>query len=77
LEITGIVHIVFRPKQTLQKTRIQLYNTLALPAVLYDGENWTITATDARRITASEIKYMTKTAQYIWTDYKINRLRRN
>jgi hypothetical protein len=61
---------VFRPQQTLQKTRKQLHNTLALPAALCDTENWTITATDAVRIRASEIKYMTKTARCIWTDYK-------
>jgi len=63
LEITGIIQNVFKPQQTLQKTRTQLYNTLALPAVLYDSENWTITATDVIRITASEIQYMTKTAR--------------
>jgi len=56
LEITGIIHNVFRPQQTLRKIRIQLYSTLALPAVLYDSENWTIAATHAIRITASEIK---------------------
>ena len=72
MEITGIIHNVFRPKQTLQKTRIQLHNTRTLPAVLYDSENWTITATDAIRIIASEIKYVTKTARCIWTDYKTN-----
>ena len=63
MEITGIIQNVFKPQQTLQKTRTQLYNTLALPAVLYDSENWTITATDVIRITASEIQYMTKTAR--------------
>lgn len=63
---------MFIPQQILRKTRIQLYNTLALPAVLYDSENWTITATDAIRITAKEIKYMTKTVRYIETHYKTN-----
>jgi hypothetical protein len=72
LEIAGIIHNVFRPQQTLQKTRIQLYNTLALPAVSHDRENWTIRATGAIRITAPEIKYMTRIARYRWTDYKTN-----
>jgi hypothetical protein len=48
-----------------------LYNTLALPVLLYRGKTWTIKARDARRITAEEMKYM-RTAGYIWTDYKTN-----
>jgi hypothetical protein len=66
LQITGIINNVFRPQKPLKKIEIQLHNTLALPAMLYDSENWTIKATDAIRITASEIKYMAKTARYIW-----------
>jgi len=37
--------------------------------LLYVSENWTIKATDARRITAVEMKYMRKTVGYTWTDY--------
>jgi hypothetical protein len=33
---------VFRPQKTLKKTRIKLYNTLALPVLLYGSETWTI-----------------------------------
>jgi hypothetical protein len=40
--------------------------------LLYGGETWTIKARDARRITAVEMKYMRRTAGYIWTDYKTN-----
>jgi hypothetical protein len=32
----------------------------------------TIKARDARRITAAEMKYMRRTAGYIWTHYKTN-----
>jgi len=49
-----------------------LYNTLALPVLLYGSESWTIKARDARIITAADMKYMTRTAGYIWTDYKTN-----
>jgi hypothetical protein len=49
-----------------------LYNTLALPVLLYGRETWTIKARDARRITAAETKYMRRTAGYTWTDYKTN-----
>jgi hypothetical protein len=62
MKITGIINDMFRPQKTLNKTRIKLYNTLVLPAVLHGCENWTIRATDTRR----------KTAGYSWTDYKIN-----
>jgi len=59
-------------KKTLRKTRIKLYNTLALPVLLYGSKTWTIKARDTRRITAAEKKYMRRTAGYIWTDYKTN-----
>jgi hypothetical protein len=49
-----------------------LYDTLALPVLLYGSETWTIKASDARRITAAEMKYMTGTAGYTWADYKTN-----
>jgi hypothetical protein len=61
LKITGIIHNVFRPKKTLKKTTIKLYNTLASPTLLYGSENWTIKERDARRITAAEMKYMRRT----------------
>jgi hypothetical protein len=57
-------------QKTLQETRTKLYITLALPALLYGSENWTITARDARRMTAADIKYTRKTAGCNWTDYK-------
>jgi len=34
----GILNDVFRPQKTLKKTRIKLYNTLALPVLIYDSE---------------------------------------
>ena len=72
LKITSILSNVFRPQKTLKKTRIKLYNTLALPVLLYGSETWTIKARDARRITAAEMKYMRRTTGYTWTDYKTN-----
>jgi hypothetical protein len=35
MKITGISNNVFRPQKTLKKTKIKLYNTLALPVLLY------------------------------------------
>ena len=72
LKITSVINNVFRPQKTLKKTRIKLYNTLALPVFLYGSETWTVKARDARRITATEMKCMRRTAGYSWTDYKTN-----
>jgi len=44
LKITGVLNNVFRPQKPLKKTRIKLYNTLALPVLLYGSETWTIKA---------------------------------
>jgi ABC-type ATPase involved in cell division len=41
--------------------------------LLYGSKTWTIKTRDTRRITAAEIKYMRRTAGYIWTDYKTNK----
>jgi len=59
-------------KKSLKKPRIKLYNTLALPVLLYGSETWTIKASDAGRITAAEMKYTRRTAGCTWIDYKIN-----
>jgi hypothetical protein len=40
--------------------------------LLYGSETWIVKARDVRRITAAEMKYMIRTAGYIWTDYKTN-----
>ena len=72
LNITATLNNVFKPQNALKKTRIKLYNTLALPLLLYGSETWTINARDARRITAAEMKCMRRTAGFIWTDYKTN-----
>jgi len=65
-KITGILYNVFRAQKYLKKTRIKLYNTQALPGLLYGSKTWTIKARDARRITAAEMKYMKRTAGYTW-----------
>jgi hypothetical protein len=65
LKITSTINSMFRPQKTLKKTRVKLYNTFGLPASLYGSENLTIQAREARRITATEMKYRRKTAEYI------------
>jgi hypothetical protein len=39
LRITDIVNNVFRPKKTLNKNRIKVYNMLALPTLLDGSDN--------------------------------------
>jgi hypothetical protein len=63
---------VFRPQKALKKTRIKLYNTLALPVLLHGSETLTIKARDASRITAAEMKYLRRRAGYIGKDYETN-----
>ena len=45
---------------------MQLHNTLALPVLLHGSETWTVKTSEARRITAAEMKYMRRTAGYTW-----------
>jgi len=40
--------------------------------LLYGCETWTLKASDARRITAAEMKYLRRTARYTWINYKTN-----
>jgi tRNA uridine 5-carbamoylmethylation protein Kti12 len=40
--------------------------------LLYGSETLTVKTRNTRRITAAEMKYMRRTAGYIWTDYKTN-----
>jgi len=40
--------------------------------LLYSGENCSIKARNARRITAAEVKYVRNTAGYTWADCKAN-----
>jgi len=40
--------------------------------LLYGSETWTIKPSDARRITAAEMKYMRRRAGYTWTHYTTN-----
>jgi len=39
---------------------------------LYGSETWTVKESDARRITAEEMKYIRRTAGYTWADCKTN-----
>ena len=54
------------------ETILKLYNTLVLPACLYGLENWTLTASQRRRIEAAEMKLLRLLAGYTIYDHKTN-----
>ena len=67
----GIITITLKPSQVQRHTRLQIYNTLALPTILYRCETWAIREEDKPRMSA-EIKFMTITVKYTWQDNKTN-----
>jgi hypothetical protein len=71
-QITGIINQVLKPCEVQKQTRLKIYNTLALPTLLYGSETWTLREQDKSRITAAEMKFMRKTAKYTWQDHKTN-----
>jgi hypothetical protein len=74
LKITGIVNNMLRPQKTLNKTRLKLYNTLALTALLCGSQNCAIEARDAGKITGAEEKYSEKNSR-IYLDRLYNKHR--
>jgi hypothetical protein len=72
LQIAGIINQVLKPSKVQRQTRLIIYNTLAIPILLYGSEAWTLKGRDKPRITAAEMKFMRKTAKYTWQDHKRN-----
>ena len=59
----GTIHWNCENRIYHEKVRMTVgYYTLDLPVLLYGSETWSIKASDARIITAAEIKYMRRTA---------------
>jgi hypothetical protein len=65
LKITHLINTIFKPSKVQKQTRIQIYNTLALPTLLYGSKNWTVKANNKTRITTAEMRLMRTTAKYI------------
>ena len=71
LQLIGTIkRTIFRRVRT--ETILKLYNTLVLPTFLYGSENWTLTASQRRRIEAAEMKLLRPLAGYAFCDYKTN-----
>jgi hypothetical protein len=51
---------------------LKIHNTLVLPTFLYGSENWTLTASQRRRIEAAEMKLLRPLAGHTLYDHKTN-----
>ena len=71
LQVMGIINRTLNPSQVRKHTRLQMYNTLALPTILYRCETWAVREDDKLRISA-EIKFIIINAKYTWQDNKTN-----
>jgi hypothetical protein len=71
LQLIGInKRTIFR--KVRRETILKVYNTLILPTFLYGSENWTLTASQRRRIEAAEMKLLRPLAGYTLYDHKTN-----
>ena len=68
--IDTIKRNIFR--KVRKKTILKIYNALVLPTFLYGSENWTLTASQRRRIEAAEMKLLRLLAGYTIYDHKTN-----
>jgi len=68
--IGTIKRTIFKKVRT--ETILKIYNTLVLPTLLYESENWTLRALQRRRIEAAEMKLLRPLAGYILYDHKKN-----
>ncbi|KAJ4434368.1 hypothetical protein ANN_22927 [Periplaneta americana] len=71
-QILGIINNTLKAKLVQNSTRIKIYNTLALPTLLYGSEIWTLKKKDMNRIKATEMKFFRRTAGYTLLDRKRN-----
>jgi hypothetical protein len=56
-------------RKVRKDTIMKLYNTLVLPTFLYGAENWTLTASQRRRIEAAEMKLLRTLAGHSLMDH--------
>ena len=69
LKLAKFLQLIGTIKRTIirkvgKETILKLYNTLVLPTFLYGSENWTLTASQRRRIEAAEMKLLRPLAGY-------------
>src|SRR6266576_4746657 len=62
LKITGLINRVLNVNKIWREMRMKVYNTLAIPMLTYGSEVWALRKTDKRRIEATEMRVMRRTA---------------
>jgi hypothetical protein len=77
LKLAKVLQLIGTIKRTIFKkvrteTILKLYSTLVLPTFLYGSENWTLTASQRRRIEDAEMKLLRPLAGYALYDHKTN-----
>jgi len=71
LQLIGTIkRTIFKKVRT--ETILKIHNTLILPTFLYGSENWTLTASQRRRIEVAEMKLLRPLAGYTLYDHKTN-----
>jgi len=64
--IAQVLHLYYK----VGNAKVKIYNTLALPTLLYGCETWSVGEQDNTRITSVEMKFVSRTTKYIWEEYK-------
>jgi len=59
-------------RKVRKETVLKIYKNLVLPTFLYGSENWTLAASQRRRIEAAEMKLLRPLAGYTLYDHKTN-----
>jgi len=67
---TRIKRTIFRKVRT--EIILKIYNILIVPTFLYGSENWTLTASQRRRIEVAEMKLLKHLSGYTIHDHKTN-----
>jgi len=71
LQLIGTIkRTIFRKVRT--ETILKIYNNLIVPTFLYGSENWTLTASQRRRIESAEMKLLRPLAGYTLHEHKTN-----
>jgi hypothetical protein len=72
LQVTGIINRTLKSSQVQKQTSLTIYNTLALPTVLYGWETQAVAEQDKYRIKSGETRFMRRRTKYTGQDYKTN-----
>jgi hypothetical protein len=71
LQLIGTINrTIFRKVKT--ETILKIHDTSVMPNFLYGSENWTLTASQRRRIEAAEMKLLRPPAGHTLYDHKTN-----